>query len=317
MKVYIFTSLTAFILSLVLCLLLIPVLRRLKAGQNILSYVKEHKNKAGTPTMGGLAFVIAGVIASVLFTKSYDKTFLIAIVVSLAYMSVGFLDDLLKCKHKENLGLKAWQKFTFQSGIAIFVAIYCYRAGIRFLNIPFLNSSIDLGFWCVPFIVFVFLATVNAVNLTDGMDGLAGGDSFIYFLILGIVLVLQNQYQGLTTLSFAVCGALLGFLLFNTNPASVFMGDTGSLALGGFMACISCFTGNALYILVVGLPFVLSVISVLLQVIYYKVTGGKRIFLMAPLHHHFQQIGYSETKIAYAYSLISLLLGGLAIAFLV
>ena len=165
-----------------------------------------------------------------------------------------------------------------------------------------------------PLIVFAFLATVNAVNLTDGLDGLASSVSVPFFLTLGVLIAVQGDGYGISNLCFALVGALLAYLLFNVSPASVFMGDTGSLALGGFASCVAVFTGNALYIIAVGAAFVLSVLSVVLQVVYYKATKGKRIFLMAPIHHHFQQKGYSESKISYAYFLVTLLLGAVCVA---
>lgn len=314
MKNDIFAAIAAFAFSLLFCALLIPLLRRLKAGQNILSYVKEHKNKSGTPTMGGLAFVSASVLAAVLFIKKIDRVTLLSLAIGLAYMAVGLIDDFLKQKHKENLGLKAWQKFSFQIAIAILSGVACYRLGITRLNIPFCKMSFELGAWIIPLVVFVFLGTVNAVNLTDGLDGLAASSCVPAFLCLGIIVFLQNGESSVSVLCFCLVGALLAYLLFNTFPASVFMGDTGSLALGGFLACIGCFTGNALYIAVIGAVFVFSVISVLLQVIYYKATGGKRIFLMTPVHHHFQEKGYSESKISQAYATVTLLIGGLCAA---
>ena len=309
MKTYLFAALTAFALALVFCLILIPVLRKLKAGHNILSYVKEHKNKSGTPTMGGLAFVFAALISCALFVREAEKTVVLSLAIGVAYMAVGFLDDFLKMKHKENLGLRAWQKFAFQGVVASFAGVFCLRAGLTSLAIPFADFVWEIGFWIFPLSVFVFLATVNAVNLTDGLDGLAAGVSAPFFAIIGAILALANTDAQMPVLCFALTGALCAYLLFNTPPASVFMGDTGSLALGGFAASVCVFTGNALYILVVGLPFVFSVISVLIQVIYYKATGGKRVFLMSPIHHHFQEKGYSESKISYAYFLITLLLG--------
>ena len=309
MQTYLLAALVAFFISLLFCFILIPVLRRLKAGQNILVYVKEHKNKGGTPTMGGLAFIAAAVIASIIFVRKADRTFVLTLAIGLAYMAVGLLDDFLKRQHKENLGLKAWQKFVFQTAIAVAAGYYCIRAGLTRLHIPFFGVTFELGFWTLPLAVFVFLATVNAVNLTDGLDGLASGVSVPFFLMLGIIISMQAGDIAASTLCFALVGALLAYLLFNTPPASVFMGDTGSLALGGFAASIGVFTGNALYIAIVGMPFVFSVISVIIQVIYYKATGGKRVFLMAPVHHHFQEKGYSESKISYAYFVISLIAG--------
>ncbi len=309
MKIYFFAALMAFALSFVFCLILIPLLRRMKAGQNILGYVKEHKKKSGTPTMGGIAFVTAALIAAAIFISKAEKTVVLSIAIGLAYMIVGLLDDFLKRKHKENLGLKAWQKFAFQSCIAVFAGIFCLRAGLTELHLPFFRKSIDIGWGIFPLVIFVFLATVNAVNLTDGLDGLAAGVSVPFFALMGVLIILQGENSAMPTLSFCLTGALIAYLLFNVSSASVFMGDTGSLALGGFAACIGTFTGNALYIAVIGACFVFSVISVVLQVIYYKVTGGKRIFLMAPVHHHFQQKGYSESKISYAYFTVTLLLG--------
>ena len=263
--------------------------------------------------MGGLAFITAAVLAASVFVRKIDRTFIITLAIGLSYMAVGLLDDFLKRKHKENLGLKAWQKFAFQTAIAVMAGYYCIRAGLTRLHVPFLGVSIELGVWTLPLAVFVFLATVNAVNLTDGLDGLASGVSIPFFGALGIIVSMQAGDIALPTFCFTLVGALLAYLLFNAPPASVFMGDTGSLALGGFAACIGVFTGNALYIAIVGLPFVFSVISVMIQVIYYKATGGKRVFLMAPVHHHFQEKGYSESKISYAYFTISLVAGAACI----
>lgn len=313
MNVYFATMWTAFACSLLFCRILIPVLRRFRAGQNILSYVKEHENKKGTPTMGGLAFITAAILSAVCFVTEKRRSFLIAIAIGLAYMIIGLLDDYLKRRHHENLGLRAWQKFAFQILVAIFAGIYCLRADITSVYLPFMKTSLYIGAWVIPFSIFVFVATVNAVNLTDGLDGLAAGTSLPFFVCLGWLIVLQNGKTEFSVLSFALAGALMGYLPFNLSPASVFMGDTGSLALGGFAASIAIFTQNALYILLMGVMFVFSVISVILQVIYYKATKGKRIFLMAPAHHHFQEKGFSETKIAYVYFLITLLLGTLCI----
>ena len=316
MKRYIFSMITAFAVSLIFCRSLIPVLRKLKAGQNILVYVKEHKGKGGTPTMGGIAFVLATILSVILFSKGWDRKLTVTLAVGLSFMIVGLLDDFLKRKHKENMGLRAWQKFLFQLGIAVFCGIYCYRAEITRLYFPFVNKTFDIGWWIIPTAVFVFLATVNAVNLTDGLDGLAAGTSVPFFGIIGVLILLQNGSHGLALVSFCLMGSLFAYLLFNVHPASVFMGDTGSLALGGFASCICVFSGNTLYVPILGVCFVFSVISVIVQVIYYKATGGKRVFLMAPIHHHFQQKGFSESRIAYAYFLITLFLGGLCVAFI-
>jgi len=309
MKNYLFASVVSFAVAFVFCLILIPVLRRMKAGQNILVYVKEHKQKGGTPTMGGVAFISAALLVSAFFVKKSDRLVIVTFVIGLSYMIVGLLDDLLKQKHKENLGLKAWQKFIFQMLIAIFAGIFCFRTNLTEVYVPFIEKSINIGWGIIPLCIFVFLATVNAVNLTDGLDGLAAGASVPFFIVLGTLIVLQQNDSSVSVLAFCLASALLAYLIYNVSPASVFMGDTGSLALGGFASCIGMFTGNALYIAIVGICFVFSVISVLIQVIYYKATGGKRVFRMAPIHHHFQEKGYSESKIAYAYFVITLFVG--------
>ncbi len=309
MKEYIGATLLSFFISLLFCALLIPLLRKMKAGQNILSYVKEHKKKSGTPTMGGIAFLSAATLTAILFAHRGEKTFLVCLAIGISYMIVGMLDDFLKMKRKQNLGLKAGQKLIFQTLIAIFAGIYCVRAGLTTFYIPFIKKSISLGYGVIPVSVFIFLATVNAVNLTDGLDGLAAGVSLPYFATFGGLIILQEGNISLSLLCFCLVGGLLAYLLFNVSPASVFMGDTGSLSLGGFASAIALFTGNALYIPFVGVCFVFSVISVTLQVIYYKRTGGKRIFLMSPVHHHFQKKGYSESKIAYAYFALTFAMG--------
>ena len=302
--------LLSFALSLALCTLLIPLLRRLGAGQNILHYVKEHANKGGTPTMGGLAFILAAVTIALIFCGSGDKPFLVAVSVGLGYLVVGFLDDLLKKLRRENLGLKPYQKIIFQLAVAVIASVYCCLNGLTVLYIPFTRFSFDIGWGMLPLGVIVLIATVNSVNLTDGLDGLAASVSAVFFLALAILLSLQGTSTAMSGLCFCLTGALVAYLIFNTNRASVFMGDTGSLSLGGFASCVALFTGNALIIPIAGCMFVLSSISVILQVIYYKKTG-KRIFLMAPIHHHFQEKGYTEAKIAYAYSVITAVMGAL------
>lgn len=309
MKTYLSAALVAFGLSFVFLLVLIPVLRRIKVGQNILSYVKEHKSKGGTPTMGGIAFVLAAFFAAVWFIRGASRDVILSLVVGLAYMCVGIVDDCLKRAHKENLGLRAWQKFLFQLAIALLCGIYCLRAGGAELYIPFTGKSVFIGWWILPLAVVAFVGTVNAVNLTDGLDGLAASTAIPCFAALAALMHLQNGQSASSTLCCCLVGALVAYLCFNLPPASVFMGDTGSLSLGGFLAAIAVFGGNALYLPVLGACFVFSVISVLMQVIYYKATGGKRIFLMAPAHHHFQQKGYSETRISYAYFTVTVLLG--------
>ncbi len=308
MREILWVTLLAFALSVPLCAAAIPLLRKLGAGQNILHYVKEHANKSGTPTMGGLAFISAACIAALAFCLRGDKPFFVALAVGIGYLLVGFLDDMLKKRRGDNLGLRPYQKIIFQLAVALIAGIYCCAEGLTVLRIPYTGYALDIGWWMLPLGVFVFVATVNGVNLTDGLDGLAGSVSAVFFLFLGALVFMQAGSGDLSLLAFALAGALLGYLIFNTNRASVFMGDTGSLSLGGFAASIALFSGNALVIPVLGGAFVLSSISVILQVIYYKRTG-KRIFLMAPIHHHFQEKGYSEAKIAYTYAALTAVAG--------
>ncbi len=315
MRIQVLIFLIAILLSVIVCFILIPLLRRIKAGQFILGYVKEHSTKGGTPTMGGLAFILVATIITFIFFPFMNRHVWVAISIMLAYMVVGFLDDFLKIKYKQNLGLKAYQKIIFQVILATIIAVYCYLNGLTFIRIPWTSISLNLSFWIIPIIVFVFLATTNCVNLTDGLDGLAASVSFWYFAAMASLILMTHGDSSLATLCIIMCGVLSGYLLFNTNKASVFMGGTGSLGLGAIIASVSIFSGNMLFIPIFGIMFVLSGISVILQVIHYKRTK-KRIFLMAPLHHHFQQKGYSEAKIVYAYSLSTIIVVLCALLFI-
>lgn len=300
--------LASFLLSFLLCAALIPLLKKLGAGQNILHYVKEHKSKGGTPTMGGLAFILAASAVALVANGGVDKPFLVALAVGLGYLAVGFLDDFLKKVRRDNLGLRPYQKIIFQFAVAVMATLYCCLEGLTVLRIPYTDISFDIGWGMLPLGIFIFIATVNSVNLTDGLDGLAGSVSAVFFAVIGALVLMQGQFFPLSKLCFCLTGALLAYLVFNVNRASVFMGDTGSLSLGGFAACAALFSGNALVIPIAGIMFVLSSISVIIQVIYYKKTG-KRVFLMSPIHHHFQEKGHSEGKIAYVYSVVTAILG--------
>lgn len=305
--------LAAFLTTVIAVAALLPLLRRLKAGQYILGYVKEHKDKGGTPTMGGLAFIFAIILVSLCVCGAYISELNLTLAVTAGFTVVGFLDDFLKIHRKENEGLKPYQKIFFQLSIAVVAAVYCYINGLTSLKIPFAGGlSVDVKWGIIPLVAFIFIATVNCVNLTDGLDGLAGGTSCAYLLALGAMLYLQGvQYA---PVCFFAAAALVGFLLFNVNKAAIFMGDTGSLALGGLISCLTVFSGNALYIPVLGITFVISGISVIVQVIYYKRTR-RRVFLMAPLHHHFQMKGYTECKISFAYFVLTAFVGIICLIF--
>ena len=313
MKVYLLAILSAFCVSLLLLLILLPLLKRLKAGQYILGYVKEHKDKGGTPTMGGLAVISSIIIVGLGVSGIGDGKTNLTLAITAGFTVVGFLDDFLKIYRKDNGGLKPYQKILFQLAISAIAAAYCYVNELTVLFVPFGGGlSFDIGWGIIPLVIFVFIASVNCVNLTDGLDGLAGGTSMAYLFVFAVMLSLRSD--GFAEICFIACGALGAFLIFNTNKASIFMGDTGSLALGGLISCVSIFSGNSLYIPVLGVMFVISGISVIVQVIYYKRTR-RRVFLMAPIHHHFQMKGYSECKIAYAYVTVTLLVGILCLLF--
>ena len=314
MKGYLTALLASFAVSFLLTFALRPLLKRLKAGQYVLGYVKEHKDKGGTPTMAGLAFITAIIATAMVIYRFTDKTVNLTLIIVVGFMLVGFLDDFLKIYRKENEGLKPYQKIIFQLAVAVIASVYCYVNDITELYVPFGGGlSFNIYWGIIPLVLFVFLASVNCVNLTDGLDGLAGGTSLAYLAFMGIMLAVSGN--SMASLCFVGVGALAGFLPFNANRASVFMGDTGSLALGGLIACVTVFSGNTLYLPFIGVTFVFSGISVILQVIYYKRTR-RRIFLMSPAHHHFQMKGYSECKISYAYALVTALIGALSIIFM-
>ena len=307
MKTFLIGMLSAFCASLFLLLLILPLLKRLKAGQYILGYVKEHKDKGGTPTMGGLAFIAAIIIVALCTFGVRDGKINLTLAITGGFAVVGFLDDFLKIYRKENEGLKPYQKIIFQIAIAAVAAAYCYVNKLTFLYGPFGGwNNVNISWGIIPLVIIIFIATVNCVNLTDGLDGLAGGTSSAYLFVSGIMLFIQQNQSA--ALCFIAVGAIAAFLLFNVNKAAIFMGDTGSLALGGLISCISVFSGNSLYIPILGIMFVISGISVIVQVIYYKRTR-RRVFLMAPIHHHFQMKGYTECKITYAYVVITAFVG--------
>ncbi len=321
----IFLALILSIFASVICgLILIPYLRKIKAGQTILHYVKTHENKNGTPTMGGLFFILPSVIIFIIFGGL--KTNLLAVVLSigLAYLVVGFLDDFIKVRYKKNEGLKGYQKIIFQLSIAVLAGLYANQNGFTTFYLPFINTQIKIeGFWLVLVVSVIFLAITNSVNLTDGLDGLAGQVSWVYLASLVVLIMVQREkmsilyldseeYDKLALLSVCLIGGILAFLIFNVSKAKVFMGDTGSLSLGGFIGSISIFSLNSFFIPLIGIMFVISSISVIIQVAYYKRTK-KRVFLMAPIHHHFQLKGCSETQIGYVYALITAVCGILAI----
>ena len=327
MKNYLISFLVAAIVSVAIGAITIPLLKKLKFGQNILSYVSEHDYKSGTPTIGGIIFISSCIIAYYLFRSEENRLSEVCVAVFVAYALVGFIDDFIKIKLHRNEGLNPVQKTLFEIVIAVVVSAYAYTRGLTKVNIPFTNIVVDLKFWYIPLCAFCFIATTNSVNLTDGLDGLAGGVTYVYTLVFGVLLLIQvskggirypisEEYANVAQFSFCLSAALVGFLFYNTYRAKVFMGDTGSLALGGAVAITAALSGNLLFIPIIGITYVASSISVILQVAYFKLSGGKRIFLMAPLHHHFQHKGYAESKIAFGYKFVTLIIGLTVIIFI-
>ena len=300
----------SFLVSVVLCPVIIPFLQKLKFGQTIRDEGPEsHLKKNGTPTMGGLVILASILITSLIYVKKYPDIIPV-LFMTLGFGLIGFLDDYIKVVKKRSLGLTPIQKMSLQILVTVvFIYYYFNVAGLdTSIKIPFVDGTgYSMPTWL--FVVFVFivvLGTVNGVNFTDGLDGLASGVTVIVATFFAIAALSVNA--NMTPIITAVIGSLLGFLLFNTYPARVFMGDTGSLALGGLVASIALMLHMPLFIVIVGLIYLVEVLSVIIQVTYFKITHGKRIFKMAPIHHHFELCGYSETQVVAAFSIVTALL---------
>lgn len=296
---------------------MIPLLRRLKFGQEIRDEGPQwHKSKSGTPTMGGFIFIVAmliAVAAGIFVCRIADdaqsiKGIGVITLAALGFGAVGFVDDYIKVILKRNLGLKAGQKFALQFLVALLFSVWLTSGRIidTEIAIPFTGINIDLSYFYIPFIVLVMLAAVNSVNLTDGLDGLAG---FITLVVCVFYCIISNKVGSvpIAVFSSALIGSLAGFLLYNKFPAKVFMGDTGSLFLGGAVAAMAIYLRNPLLLLVVGFVYVAEALSVIIQVAWFKKTG-KRIFKMSPIHHHFEMCGWSEIKIVAIFSLVTAIL---------
>ncbi|MCL2555609.1 MAG: phospho-N-acetylmuramoyl-pentapeptide-transferase [Firmicutes bacterium] len=317
--------------------LVIRLAKRLKLRQTVLHYVEEHKIKSGTPTMGGIGFILP-LILVVFFSRGNRSLLWVTIAVTFAYMIVGFLDDFLKVYFKKNDGLKAWQKLVFQAAIAIIVSVFAFLnpsvGGNIYVFFGF--RRIDLGWFAIPFYVLIFAAFTNSVNLTDGLDGLASSLSIVYTAFFAAILALSitigsnlflsggqaidanraDEIHNLIVFSLGLVGGLLAFMVYNGYPAKIFMGDTGSLGIGGALASLAIFSGRILIVPILGIMFIVSSVSVILQVLYFKKTKGKRIFLMAPYHHHLEKKGVHETKIGLYYCVITAIIGALCIVFI-
>lgn len=296
----------AFLLSAVLGPIVIPFLRRLKCGQTVREDgPSSHLKKTGTPTMGGILILFSVVATSIFFVKDYPKV-LPVLFLTFGFGLIGFLDDYIKVVGKSSEGLTPLQKMLGQFIVTGVFAYYLLQfTDITLaMRVPYLPEQyIDFGMWNIPILFFVVLGTVNGVNFTDGLDGLAGSVTVIVAVFFSVVAIGTNS--GLEPITCAVAGALLGFLLFNVHPASVFMGDTGSLALGGFVAASAYMMGIPLFIAIVGIVYLAEVLSVILQVAYFKLSGGKRLLKMAPLHHHFELCGFTETRIVAVFTIFT------------
>ncbi len=303
------TIVIAFIISLLLGPLIIPILRKFKIGQSIREDgPKSHLSKTGTPTMGGIIIFIS-LLITVVTSGILNRDLILLLTSTLGFGFIGFIDDYIKIVKRRNLGLRAYQKLLAQIILAVILALYQSNTSVAGTQVivPFLKDQyLDLGILYVPFIVFVVVGTVNSVNLTDGLDGLASGVSIIVLSFFS----LQSLNWGLINISIfssALTGACLGFLIHNAHPAKVFMGDTGSLALGGAISGIAILMNLTLILPIVGGIFFVETLSVILQVASFKLTG-KRVFLMSPLHHHYEQKGWKETKIVGVFWFITAIL---------
>lgn len=298
----------SFAISALLGPIVIPFLRRLKVGQTERKELESHLKKNGTPTMGGLMILASIIITSVFYVKDYPKIVPILFMI-VGFGVIGFLDDYLKVVLRRSDGLLAWQKMLCQIVVTTVFAVYmgCYSDVPLTMLIPFSGGKyLDLGWGAFPVLYLAVIGTVNGTNFTDGLDGLASSVTIMVATFFSAVAIGTNA--GIAPITCAVVGALLGFLLFNVYPASVFMGDTGSLALGGFVVSAAYMMQMPLFIVIVGLIYLVEVLSVIIQVTYFKKTGGKRIFRMAPIHHHFELGGWSETRVVAVFSITTAIL---------
>lgn len=301
--------LIAFAISVLLGPVVIPYLRKLKMGQTErVEGVQSHLKKAGTPTMGGIIFLLSTVVTSLFYVKDYPKIIPV-LFLTLGFGIIGFLDDYLKVVLKRSDGLMPMQKMACQIVVTGIFAFYL----MKFTDIPmtmkipfFPGHELNLGILTIPVLFIAVIGTVNGVNFTDGLDGLASSVTIMVATFFSVMAI--GTKSGIEPITCAVVGALMGFLLFNVYPAKIFMGDTGSLALGGFVAGTAYMLQMPLFIILVGMVYVVEVLSVMIQVTYFKATHGKRFFKMAPIHHHFELCGWSETRIVAVFSVITAVL---------
>lgn len=302
------TILIGFAVSALLGPLFIPLLVKLKFGQSIREIgPKWHQKKSGTPTMGGIIFILSLIVVAIANYRHIDLRALLVLLCGLGFGVVGFIDDFIKVVLKRNLGLRAWQKLALQIVISVAFVFTGLERGILSTRValPFTDFVWDMGWLYIPFGIFVLLAVVNGVNLTDGIDGLATSVTVVVSLFYALASAFINL-GSVALLCFGLAGALLGFLLFNKNPAKVFMGDTGSLMLGGTVGALALATGNPFLLVLVGIIYFCETLSVMIQVTSFKLTG-KRVFKMSPIHHHFEMCGWNERKIVLVFTSVTVL----------
>ena len=308
-----YIAMIAFLIVVILGPIFLPMLRRFKFGQTVRDDgPQSHLQKNGTPTMGGVMMIIAILITGLTRAK-VDSDLLVGLICITGFGFVGFLDDFIKIKMKRSLGLKAYQKIILQFALAFFVSYYQYTASpsATQVMVPFTDYVINLGPLYVPIMMFIIIGTVNAVNLTDGLDGLASGVTLIVSIFF-MMLAMSIGNSDVAILAAATGGACLGFLGFNSYPAKVFMGDTGSMALGGAVVAFAILTNSVLLIPIVGGIYFAEAISVIIQVLSFKLTG-KRVFKMAPIHHHFEQCGWPETRVVFVFWITTVVLAWIGI----
>lgn len=312
MEIIIYTIIASFLIAALLGPLFIPLLRRLKFGQSIREEgPKLHQKKAGTPTMGGIIIFLALILTVIKFAPHTPDLFLL-LFVTLGFGFLGFLDDFIKIVKKRNLGLTAKQKLIGQIVISIiFYYILQTQGHSTEIFIPGLDKGVDLGWLYLPFIVFMLLSITNAVNLTDGLDGLLAGSSAISFGAFAIIALYTTQFE-VAIFGAAMVGSVLGFLVFNAHPAKVFMGDTGSLGIGGALGAMAILTKTELLLVIIGAVYVIEVLSVLIQVASFK-TRGVRVFRMSPIHHHFELSGWSEWKVVMIFWIVGFIFAGIGV----
>ncbi len=291
----------------------IPYLRKLKVGQTVRDDgPQSHLKKNGTPTMGGIMFLTGTLITSLFFVKR-NPEIIPVLMMTIGFGIIGFIDDYIKVVLKRSLGLKVWQKLVLQFIVTTMFAYYMVAiAGTDLtLIVPFSGGyAIDIGIFAIPLLYLAVIGTVNGSNFTDGLDGLASSVTAVIAAFFAVVAFVYGS--GVAPVAIAFVGSLLAFLLFNVHPASVFMGDTGSLALGGFVVSAAYMLNMPIFIVIVAFVYILEVASVIIQVSYFKISGGKRVFKMAPIHHHFELCGWSETRIVAVFTIITILLCVLA-----